>query len=129
MKYRQLRVRATGQWLDVLFIVDGSEFSVPAASHQADIARALGLAPDALEVVDTTNEDVRVFPMLAIPPPPPSQPTAEELAHAKAVSDAAAEVTNEIDRAFTARGLALTATERTAITSKQLNLINKAQGR
>ena len=74
MKYRQLRVRATGQWLDVLFIVDGPEFSVPAASHQADISRALGLTPAELEVVDTTNEDIRVGRLLAIPPPPPSAP-------------------------------------------------------
>ena len=73
MKYRQLRVRATGQWLDVLFIAAGPEFSVPAASHQADIARALGLSPDALEVVDA-DSDLRVGPLQAIPSPPAPRP-------------------------------------------------------
>ena len=61
-------------------------------------------------------------------------PTATQLAYAKALSDAAAAVTAEIDKAFQARSPAevkvgLTDAEKTAITDKQLNLIAKAQGR
>lgn len=69
MKHRQLRRIDTGQWLDVLFTVDGDAFTVKVESHQADVAKALGLLPAGLEVVDA-DADVRVGPLLSIPPPP-----------------------------------------------------------
>lgn len=70
MKHRQLRKIDTGQWLDVLFTVDGPAFSIPPESHQADVAAALGVTLGSLETVDA-DSDVRLGPLLAIPPPPP----------------------------------------------------------
>lgn len=130
MKYRQLRNIATGQWLDVLLTVDGDQFSVPELSHRTDIASAFGWPPSALEVVDA-DTDVRVGPMLALPLPPPRQPTAAELAQAKAVSDAAdlvsAEVAKIIDARFPLNKV--TAAEKAALSDRQVNVIAKAQGR
>ena len=78
MKYRQLRVIATGQWLNVLFTVQAKNgepdiFSTPEVSHRTDIARALGMPPTVLEVVDT-DTDIRVGVLLPLPVPPPSAP-------------------------------------------------------
>lgn len=78
MKYRQYKVTATSQWLNVLFTVDGPQFSVPEASHRADIAKALGLSPADLEVVDA-DSDLRVGLLLDLPPKPPRQPTAADI--------------------------------------------------
>lgn len=78
MKYRMLRVIASGQWLDVLFTVQAPSgqpdvFTVSPETHQAQMAAALGLPAAALEVVDA-DTDVRVGPRLPLPPPPPVLP-------------------------------------------------------
>ena len=78
MKYRQMRVIATGQWVDVLFTVQAKNgqpdvFSTPEISHRTDIARALGVPPAALEVVDA-DTDIRVGVRLVLPVPPPPAP-------------------------------------------------------
>ena len=52
MLYRNIRKIATGAWVDVLFTTDAASFSVPAASHIADIAAALSLNANELEAVD-----------------------------------------------------------------------------
>ena len=83
MKYRQFRKMATGEWLDVLFTVDGDTFSVPEESHRTAIAEALGLPPEALETVEA-NSDLREGILLELPPPPqiplaPSQARIQEL--------------------------------------------------
>jgi hypothetical protein len=72
MKFRQLRVIATRQWVNVLFTVDG-EFSVPAASHLASIAAALGVSPATLEVVDDAT-DLRTGTLRQVPVPLPPDP-------------------------------------------------------
>ena len=133
MKYRQLRVITTGRWVNVLFTVQAKNgapdvFSVPELSHRTDIARALGLQPTDLEVVDA-DTDLRVGALLAMPPPAPRQPTVAELAQAQAVSDAAAALVVEIDKAFTARGPVLTAAEKAGIKDKTVDLIARGQGR
>ena len=66
MKYRQLRKADTGQWLNVLFTVNGDQFAVAAETHQVAIAAALGLAPTELEVVDS-DMDIRVGPLFNLP--------------------------------------------------------------
>ena len=78
MKCRQIRVIATGQWLNVLFTVQAKNgepdiFSTPEVSHRTDIARVLGLPPTALEVVDA-DADIRVGVLLPLPVPPPPAP-------------------------------------------------------
>ena len=88
MKYRQLRVIATGQWVNVLFTVAGdggssNVFSTSELSHRTDIALALGLAPTALEVVDA-DTDIRVGVLLPIPPLPPIPLTSEQVEFAEA---------------------------------------------
>ena len=45
MRVRCFRKIDTGQWVDVLFTVDGDEFSVPEQSHRTDIANAVGVLP------------------------------------------------------------------------------------
>tara|TARA_R110000824_G_scaffold86914_1_gene214617 strand:- start:50 stop:346 length:297 start_codon:yes stop_codon:yes gene_type:complete len=52
MLYRNIRKIATGEWVDVLFTTEGASFSVPAASHVADMAAALSLNANELEAVD-----------------------------------------------------------------------------
>ncbi len=69
MLYRCFRKKDTGQWVNVLFTVAGDQFSVPAESHQGDIARALGLMPQDLETVDA-NSDLRTGALLELPPSP-----------------------------------------------------------
>ena len=48
-------------------------FSTPEISHRTDIARALGMSPAALEVVDA-DTDIRVGVLLPLPVPPPPAP-------------------------------------------------------
>ena len=43
MLYRYFRKIDTGQWINVLFTVNGEEFSIPAESHRGEIASALGV--------------------------------------------------------------------------------------
>jgi len=85
MKYRQLRKRDTGQWLNVLFTVDGPEFSVKPESHEADIARAMSLLPAELRVVDS-DTDLRTGPLLSLPVVAPPPPTPEQQAWANATA-------------------------------------------
>lgn len=64
--YRCFRVVTTGQWLEVLFTVADGQFSVPEISQRTDIAVALCLASDDLEVVETST-DQRSGSLLAVP--------------------------------------------------------------
>ena len=73
MRYRQIRRIDTGQWLNVLFTVDGPTFSVQPESHLASIAAALGVPPSALAVVDS-DVDLRTGTLLSLPPPPAPPP-------------------------------------------------------
>ena len=56
MLYRNIRKIATGEWVNVLFTTDGAGFSVLAASHVADMAVALSLNANELEVVDAGSD-------------------------------------------------------------------------
>ncbi len=58
MLYRGFQVIATGQWINALLTVDGDEFSVTAKSHRADIAKALGVRPAELRVVDAHQSPI-----------------------------------------------------------------------
>ena len=66
MLYRNIRKIATGAWVDVLFTTDAASFSVPAASHVADIATALSLNANELEAVDGAS-DARTGTLIAQP--------------------------------------------------------------
>ena len=83
MKYRQIRKVDTGQWLNVLFTVDGPEFSVKPESHQAAIAGALGVSLAMLEVMDA-NMDLRTGVLLNIPLPSAHPLTSEQQSWAAA---------------------------------------------
>ena len=81
--FRCLRKRDTGQWIDVLFTegdVDSTPevFSTPELSHRANIAQALGVRPDELEVVDFPS-DLRTGVLIEIPPAPAVRPTRLEV--------------------------------------------------
>jgi hypothetical protein len=93
MKYRQIRVIATGQWVEALFTVQAKPgepdiFSVALESHQADIAKALGVAPAELEVVDA-DRDLRSGVLLPLPrtapPPDPTAPRRQRVAELIAI--------------------------------------------
>jgi len=56
MLFRNIRKIATGEWVNVLFTIDAASFSVPAASHIADIAAALSLNANELEAVDSGSD-------------------------------------------------------------------------
>ena len=75
--YRSLRRIDTGQWVNVLFTVDGDEFSVKATAHRASIAKALGVPRTSLEVVDSAT-DPRTGALLEMPLPPKPAPTRTE---------------------------------------------------
>ena len=66
MPYRNLRKIATGEWVNVLFTTTGDDFSIPAASHVADIAAALSLNANELEAVDGSS-DTRTGTLIAVP--------------------------------------------------------------
>ena len=79
MLYRCLRVKETGQWVNVLFTVDREAFGVPEVSHRTAIAAALGLPSGTLESVDS-NSDPRTGVLLEMPlPPMPESTRIEEL--------------------------------------------------
>ena len=79
MLYRCLRKIDTGQWVNVLFTVDGENFSVPEESHRTGVAAALGLLPEALETVDG-GLDQRTGVLLEMPlSPKPERTRIEEL--------------------------------------------------
>jgi len=66
MLYRNIRKIATGEWVNVLFTTDGAGFSVLAASHVADMAVALSLNANELEVVDA-GSDARTGTLIDLP--------------------------------------------------------------
>ena len=66
MLYRNIRKIATGEWVNVLFVVDGDSFSVPADSHVASIAAGLSLNANELEAVDG-GTDARTGSLIAQP--------------------------------------------------------------
>lgn len=74
MRYRQLRRRDTGQWLNVLFTVDGDSFSVSKKSHLRDTAKGFGIPESELEVVDNVV-DQRTGALLEPPTAPLPMPT------------------------------------------------------
>ena len=71
--YRCLRVVNTGQWLDVLFTSSSEVFEIPELSHRTDLANALGLAPGALEALDT-SADEGLGSVVAVPTSPDGSP-------------------------------------------------------
>ena len=81
--YRCLRVVSTGQWLDVLFTVADGQFSVPEISQRTDMANALGLGPDELEVVEASSDQkngaLLTVPTLPDAPLDPDQVRMQEL--------------------------------------------------
>jgi len=66
--YRNIRKIATGEWVNVLFTVEGDTFHVPGASHVADMASALSLNANELEAVDS-NSDARTGTLIDLPTP------------------------------------------------------------
>ena len=81
---RNIRVRATGQWVNALFTWDKADpQNTSAESHVASIATALGVAPDTLAAVEGTV-DARTGVLLNLPLPQPPAPTAEQVAFALA---------------------------------------------
>jgi len=78
MLYRNIRKIATGEWIDVLFTTEGASFTVPAASHVADIAAGLSLNPNELEAVDGAS-DARTGTLLKPPIVTPTVTRKEEL--------------------------------------------------
>ena len=98
MRFRSVKRIDTGQWVNVLFTVDGDEFSVKPTSHRADIAKALGVLRTSLEVVDA-DADPRTGVLLEMPQPPDPGPTPEELAQDAAATD----LVGEIDIMLTAQ--------------------------
>lgn len=107
--YRAYRVKETGQWCaplleDRTFFDDGEE-------RAARVAATLGLAPDALEVVDA-DADPRVPPLLEDPnvlppePDPGSRPPRPETVALTAVRGAStlAQLRAAFEQYLTARG-------------------------
>jgi len=82
-----------------------------------------------LTVPDMADEVTIAAVVQSHNPLTPKPPTAAEIAQAQAISDAGDALVVEIDKAFTARGPNLTATEKAGIKDKAVNLIAKAQGR
>ena len=68
MIYRQFRKISTGEWLVGIITKDAERISTPALIHQQDLAAALSISPDDIEVVDAA-EDVRTGSLLAVPGP------------------------------------------------------------
>ena len=76
--YRNIRKIATGEWVDVLYTTDGESFSVPAASHVANIAASLSLNANELEAVDA-DSDARTGTLIDQPTVTPTPTRQEEL--------------------------------------------------
>ena len=74
MIYRNIRVRATGQWVNALFAWEKADpQNTSAESHIASIATSLGVAPSSLEAVDSAT-DQRTGTLLQLPPPAAEAP-------------------------------------------------------
>jgi len=81
--YRNIRDLVTGQWVNVLFTIESDSFRVPAISHRASVADALGVNRTSLEVVDS-NADLREGDLIRLPMPaqkPTRKSTLLEKAH------------------------------------------------
>ena len=78
MLYRNIRKIATGEWVDVLFTVDGASFSVSADSQVASIAAALSLNANELEAVDA-GADARTGTLIDVPADTPTPTRQQEL--------------------------------------------------
>jgi hypothetical protein len=81
MNYRNIRVKSTAQWVNFPFSwsgEDGEACSIPAESHLADIARAVGMVPSDFEVIDGTS-DQRDGLLLEVPGPSVTPTRQEEL--------------------------------------------------
>lgn len=66
--YRCFRVRATGQWLEVL-LTSAGPFSILQSSHLRDIAQGLAVSQQTLEIVEG-NHDARTGTLLPLPTKP-----------------------------------------------------------
>lgn len=71
MRYRAFQVISSGQFTNALMSVAGDEFSVPAESHQNDIAVALGVPVSDLRVVEGDQDPRGAGPYLSLPVAPP----------------------------------------------------------
>ena len=78
MLYRNIRKIATGAWVDVLFTTEGASFSIPAASHVAEMAAALSLNANELEAVDA-GSDARTGTLIDQPTVTPTPTRQQEL--------------------------------------------------
>ena len=78
MLYRCLRVKATGQWINVLFTDAGDNFSTQSIKHRGVIADALGVPRTSLEVVDG-GSDQRSGDLLSLPYDPDPLSRLQEL--------------------------------------------------
>ena len=86
MIYRNIRVRATGQWVNVMFTFEKADpQNTPAQAHITSIAAALGVAPATLEAVEAET-DTRTAVLLAVPVPDPLPLTLEQQAWAAATA-------------------------------------------
>jgi hypothetical protein len=97
MRYRQVRVIATGQWADFLYASDVEEFRISEDSHRHDVAQSLGLLPDELETVES-NEDLRTGILLSDPTKKKGLTPFEMLEEKLAREDLGLEELNEIAR-------------------------------
>ena len=77
MLYWCFRKIYTGQWVNVLFTVDGDAFNVKATTHRASIADSLGVSRTSLEVVGG-DSDPRTGLLIELPVPPIPVPTRTE---------------------------------------------------
>jgi len=69
MRYRQIRKKDSGEWLNFLFTEDADPsepFNIPAAEHVRNVATALGLGVRALEAIDA-DSDIRTGAMIDLP--------------------------------------------------------------
>jgi len=66
MRYRRIRVVATGQFLGSLWTDAGSVFSIAPENHIQDMADALALRTDELDAVES-DADPGVAPYLSVP--------------------------------------------------------------
>jgi hypothetical protein len=66
MKFRQIRVTATGQWVAFLFTSELDPITIRPESHVASVAAGLGVDASTLEAIDT-DADARTGTLLEFP--------------------------------------------------------------
>ena len=72
MRYRAFKVKATGEFVNILHTTAGDKFDVPAASHRDSLALAMGLRSVELETVEQATDPrtgVMVEQPVVIAPP------------------------------------------------------------